>query len=530
MNEPAPNQQLDGFHLLALASSIAILSFLYKASPALSKFWERHRFALIALAVWLLMFGLFVFYQVLRNKYFAHQEDLAITSHDATSVYLGQDAKGNLVHLKQKYRTSHTQVIGTTNAGKTESVILPWAIQDIRNRSGMLIIDGKSDRSFLDKLYSYVVESGRKDQFRLFSLAHLPPSSTFNPLVGSSVQEVAERVFSSFPIEQSYYRVIQSKIFLALLTLIQDRGKVPTFALVHRLLTDKDLLVNWLTNYELINELNHHVLDSFADLPTAEKLSQVSGLEGNLTHFAQGGPSVLFNSEQPDIRFDEVLDKNLICYFQLPTMYYPFLAEATGKLVLQTFQNAVAKRHLGLAKEQKYFSCFLDDFQDYLYPGFASLLNKSRSANIGVVFSHQALGDLDKVDPSFRNIVSTCTNIKVVMRTTDPETCDFFAKTFGTESTEKITERQTKGVLGTARTGEGSVREVEQYIVHPKELRNLARGQGVVTIPHQTGIKTLKINFQKCADLKPEELSVIKKKPPVPPSEMYLPDDTKPKA
>jgi hypothetical protein len=44
----------------------------------------------------------------------------------------------------------------------------------------------------------------------------------------------------------------------------------------------------------------------------------------------------------------EAMEKGHIIYFQLPTMYFPFLASATGKLVLQCFQNAVSKRQLQL--------------------------------------------------------------------------------------------------------------------------------------------------------------------------------------
>jgi len=87
----------------------------------------------------------------------------------------------------------------------------------------------------------------------------------------------------------------------------------------------------------------------------------------------------------------------------------------------------------------KFFSCILDDFQDYIYEGFGTILNKSRSANVGVVFCHQSLGDLDKVSEAFRNVVLTNTNIKIVMRMNDPETCDHFASTFGTKTTTKIT-------------------------------------------------------------------------------------------
>lgn len=141
---------------------------------------------------------------------------------------------------------------------------------------------------------------------------------------------------------------------------------------------------------------------------------------------------------------------------------------------------------------RKFFSCILDDFQDYIYEGFASLLNKSRSANVAVVFSHQALGDLDKVSESFRNQVLTNTNVKIVMRMNDPDTCEHFAKTFGTTTTSKVTEKTKDGES----TGDGSVREVEQYNFHPNVFKKLGTGVGVVGIPHLEGFKQVKVKFQ----------------------------------
>ena len=158
---------------------------------------------------------------------------------------------------------------------------------------------------------------------------------------------------------------------------------------------------------------------------------------------------------------------------------------------------------------QKFFSCILDDFQDYIYEGFGSLLNKSRSANVGVIFSHQALGDLDKVSDAFRNVVLTNTNLKIVMRMNDPDTCEHFAKTFGTKTTTKVTDK-TKD---SEKTGDGTAREVEQYIFHPNVFKNLPTGVGVVSIPHRDGIKLLKIKFAMLKKLRPVPLPQIEKKP-----------------
>ena len=81
-----------------------------------------------------------------------------------------------------------------------------------------------------------------------------------------------------------------------------------------------------------------------------------------------------------------------------------------------------------------------------------------------MVFSHQSLGDLEKVSKSFSDVILTNTNLKVIMRTTDPKTCDYFAKYFGTKSSMKETEQIDKDFLGASKTGRGSLRKVEESI------------------------------------------------------------------
>ena len=177
----------------------------------------------------------------------------------------------------------------------------------------------------------------------------------------------------------------------------------------------------------------------------------------------------------------------------------------------------------------KFFSCILDDFQDYIYEGFASLLNKSRSANVGVVFCHQAIGDLDKVSEAFRNQVMTNTNIKVAMRLNDPDTCEHLAKTFGTQTTVKVTEKTKDG----DQTGDGSAREVEQYKYHPNLFKRLGTGMAVVGIPHRFGLKDMKLKLAMRPDLPVVPLPEIKKVPkprafPPPRDERQEKPETKP--
>jgi hypothetical protein len=89
----------------------------------------------------------------------------------------------------------------------------------------------------------------------------------------------------------------------------------------------------------------------FTALPARDREEKISGLETMLSHFTSSEIGALFEETDHSINFDEALLKSHIVYFQLPTMYFPFLASATGKLVLQCFQNAVSKRQIQLGGE-----------------------------------------------------------------------------------------------------------------------------------------------------------------------------------
>lgn len=330
---------------------ILLLALLMKAWPKICNFWEIHKTTILLVSVLGATSILILGGVKLWNWFVARAEEKSITEEDETSVYLGIDTEcSRQVHLKQPFRTMHAQVIGTTNAGKTESVILPWAISDIKNGSGILIIDGKSDASFVTKLYSYVKLYKREEDFRLFSLANPGPSSSFNPLKGTSAQEVTERVFSSFTFENEYYKNIQYKLFLSVVRLIFAQKETATFSLVHRLLVDTEELAGWVAACP--DEMLKREMTRFMKLSERDREEKVSGLETMLSHFTTSEVSSLFEETNHSINFDDALAKSHIIYFQLPTMYFPFLASACGKLVLQCLQNAVSKRQIHLGDDE----------------------------------------------------------------------------------------------------------------------------------------------------------------------------------
>jgi len=486
---------------------------------ALYKFYEKflawveipkNKYLLIACVTAVLGVVVLAFWKKGRKRYEAWKKDKLILGYEDDSVYCGTTDKKEDVWIKPRQRTMHTQVIGTTNAGKTESVILPWAIQDIHKGRGLLLIDGKADNSLLDKLWSYSVKAGRGNDFRLFSLSRSSESHQFNPLVGGTADEITERVFNSFEFENQHYRSIQYEVMSQVMRVFESTKSSVTFQRLHQVISNPKALV----------ELSAKVKDPgllqwvnwYNALPHKDRETRTSGLLTALGQFSFGANSNLFNSVQGAFTLDEALQKNQIVYFQLPVLLSPFLGKATGKLVLQSLQAAVANRHRQAGKKQ-FFSVFLDDFSEYLYPGFVSILNKSRSANVGVVFAHQALGDIQTLGDSVANSILTNSNVKVFMRGNSPDSAEYFSKVIGTLSSTKFTERQKKSFLGTAKSGDVSAREVEQFVVHPNDFkRDLGVGEAYMIVPHDKGTKTVKIKFKKLEDLPVEHLPSIKKK------------------
>ena len=472
----------------------------------------RNRFIFIAVGVLLIVGGIaFLVWKIQASQKLKVTEN-GILGKDIDSVFCGITNKQEEVWIKPKQRSMHTQVIGTTNAGKTESVIIPWAVQDIFSGKGILLIDGKADNSLIDKLWSYTVKAGREKDFKLFSLSRRDKSSQFNPLIGGTAEEITERVFNAFDFENPYYRSLQYEVMNQVMRVFQEKNEIVTFERLHQVISNPNILEAMAIGVQ--DPGLTQWVQWYGGLSASDRENRTSGLLTAIGHFAFGSNAALYNANEGTITIEKALAENQIVYFQLPVLLSPFLGKATGKLVLQSLQAAVANRHrLAQGKERKFFSVYLDDFSEYLNESFISVLNKSRSANLGIVFAHQALGDIKVLGDPVANTILTNANLKILMRGNDPDSAEYFSKVIGTKSTTKFTERQKKTRIGIDKSGDVSAREVEEFTVHPNTFKkDLGVGEAIMIIPHDKGSKTVRLKFNKIDDLKPVELPRIEKR------------------
>ncbi|WP_424527540.1 TraM recognition domain-containing protein [Spiroplasma endosymbiont of Glossina fuscipes fuscipes] len=116
----------------------------------------------------------------------------------------------------------------------------------------------------------------------------------------------------------------------------------------------------------------------------------------------------------------------------------------------------------------------LDEFNVFASETIVNLINKSRSFNYQTFLSFQTINDLktnnmNLTDTIFGNVSTiVCHNIK------DPNTAEYVSSVFGTQETEKLT-RQLDFKNNTADMG--SVRAVDEFIVHPNDLKTLKTGE-----------------------------------------------------
>ncbi|MBY0384407.1 TraM recognition domain-containing protein, partial [bacterium] len=390
------------------------------------------------------------------------------------------------VFLNNEDRCSHVQIIGSTGRGKTQSVIIPWAVRDLKNANAIVVIDGKGGNEIPRILRS---EAPKVMTSMLhFDLGNVDTSIRINPLSVGSPQQITDRIFRSFNFDDTYYKSVQYDICSKIAQLISEVDDNVTFRTIHQCLSDDQKLLEKMSQSKdsfLFDKLRVYLKE-----PKRDRDQKLSGLLSQLSPFAEGEISPLVNgADDSGLDYVSISDfvtggkLNLERYFQpiralvisIPTLKYQEIGHQLGKLILQEIAHAVSVREN--IEPNNYVFCYLDEFSEFVYSGFISVLNKARSAKVGFHLSHQSLGDLGQVSQDFAKSINANTNIKCILGVNDPDTADFFARHIGTEISEKNTEQmEDQGVLsgGKKKTGMMSMREVDVYKIHPNELKSFS--------------------------------------------------------
>ncbi|MBV9836914.1 MAG: TraM recognition domain-containing protein, partial [Solirubrobacterales bacterium] len=122
----------------------------------------------------------------------------------------------------------------------------------------------------------------------------------------------------------------------------------------------------------------------------------------------------------------------------------------------------------------------IDEFSALGSDNVIALLARAREAGVSVLLCTQELADLDRAAPGLRDQVLGNTAIKLAHRQDVPSSAQTIAQMAGTEKAWEETRQLGGRLLAGHETGRGTRRQVEQFIVHPNEIKTLPPGEAVL--------------------------------------------------
>lgn len=391
---------------------------------------------------------------------------------EVSGVKMGVDQELRaIIYLPDNIRKRHVHILGATGSGKTESVILNFLRQDVARGLGSIILDAKGDVSFMSSLKQWIPAN----RLRIFDLAS-ENSLSYNPLKAGNAVEAAQRLFSSLNWSEEYYR---SKSFSALQKLFERHrrsfGRNPNLKELAEDLEDPQAFIA-------------KTISATYPAKLAEKdFSELSGLRDQINTLCIGHLGKILSPESSDLNLEEAFQGRVL-YFRLQSLISPQLVSILGKLLTNhiNFLAGSAHRSENTSKEANLVPIYLDEFASFACPEFADLISKARSAGFALHFSHQSIGDLTEVSQGFLSRITDNSGTKIVMRINDPDSAEYFARTYGTKLYQKMTQRITnvKKIHTAEVVGEGTQREAHQFRASPDLFKTLPTGVGSVLIAH----------------------------------------------
>jgi hypothetical protein len=161
-------------------------------------------------------------------------------------------------------------------------------------------------------------------------------------------------------------------------------------------------------------------------------------------------------------------DKPTVLLFSLDTKAKKIQSAQVARMLIADLKqnDRVIKEN----DENNNLMCIFDEFGSFATEDIVELQEQGRSFGFQIIYSIQTLSNLTKISLDFATrIVGNCSTY-ITHRTRDNKAAEEIANLISTNPSLEATERHSEGEA----TGEQSVREVQEYIHHPRLIKQLS--------------------------------------------------------
>ena len=444
-------------------------------------------------------------------------EPVIVKERKDQGVYVGMDQRNNPVMLSDSQLNHHMHVVGASGFGKT-TFLLNVIKEKIDRDEGVIFVDLKGDIDTVCEITTYAYEAGRLDEFDFFSISEdfLEVSKGIALFDTGNAVEIKDKIMGAFEYDNEYYKKrIESFLNLTLRALVNLRDqKGEAF--------DLDNIYELLLGFEYLEDLKEKVSDpiirgDLESLIADKRLKEdLTGLKSDIEGLMKTDFGGLI-SKSGEVSLYESMRKSRIVYLHLDSQRYETSAERLGKIILQDIKAASAKIVTTTTKaERAPITVIVDEFANLATEQFVGFLNRARASNIGIIVAHQELSDLEVFSSVVRDQIMTNTSTLVSFLQKLPDSAETIAGIGGTYRTEKETSQvNEEGFLfkTSEKTGMGSLREVEEYVIHPNLIKELRPGECFMISKYPTHkISKVFVNYLNYQHMNKEELLFVLQK------------------
>jgi hypothetical protein len=312
------------------------------------------------------------------------------------SVYRGMSRK---IFISDKDRARHMYIIGKTGTGKSE-LLMDMILQDIRAGKGVCFID---PHDTVEKLLEYNPPERAED------VIYFNPADTDRPM-GLNMLEARteeEKQFVASSIINLMYKLydphktgiigprFEHAIRNAMMTVMVEPGA--TFIEIVRVMTDPKFLQELLPKVEdpMVRRYWTDQIAQTSDFHKSEVLDYIVSKFGRF--ITDKMMRNIIGQSYSAFNFREVMDQGKILLINLAKGRIGEENSAFLGLILvpKILVAAMSRQDIPEA-ERRDFNLYVDEFQNFATPDFATILSEARKYHLNLIVANQFIGQIDE--------------------------------------------------------------------------------------------------------------------------------------